>query len=103
MIFQQCIELGLPLNFSELRKMSVFSKDMKRIGKIADVDFDLEDRLIKGVVVKVDGGEAKRVWKGKLSLRSPRVIVPIEFVATAKDAIQLQYPLGELKDIIKKI
>lgn len=90
------------MNVSELRKTSVFSKDMKRIGKIVDVDFDLENRLVKALLVRVDGKEAKRIWRGKISLRSPKMSIPIEFVSTARDAIQLQYSIDELKSIVKK-
>lgn len=90
------------MNFSKLKKMSVYSKDMKRIGKVVDMEFDLESRLMKELVVKVDGRDAKKAWKGWLSLRSPKVSIPMEFVSTAKDAIQLQHTLEELKDTLKK-
>lgn len=89
--------------FSELKKISVFSKDMKRIGKIVDVDLDLQGRVVKALVVKVDGKEAKQIWKGVISLRSPKISVPTELVSTAKDAIQLQYELNELKGHVTKI
>jgi len=82
--------------------MSVFSSDMKRIGKTVDVELDLESRLIKTLEVKVDGEEAKSIWKGVLSLRSPKISVPIEYVHTAKDAIQLEYELQKLKDLVKR-
>jgi sporulation protein YlmC with PRC-barrel domain len=91
------------LRFSELKKMAVFSKDMKRIGKVADVELDLEASRIKALMVKVNGEEAKRIWKGILSLRSPKISVPIELVDTAKDAVQLQYDLKKLKDYVKRI
>lgn len=89
--------------FSDLKKMSVFGKGMKRIGKVVDVDLDLQGRTVKALVVKVDGKEAKRIWKGVLSLRSPKISLPTELVSTAKDAIQLQYGLEELKDHVKKV
>lgn len=91
------------MRFSELKKMPVFSKDMKRIGKVADVELDLEGSRIKALEVKVDGEEAKSIWKGLLSLRSPKISVPIELVGIAKDAVQLQYELGRLKDYVKRV
>jgi len=91
------------LRFSELKKMPVFSKDMKRIGKVANVELDLEASRIKALEVKVDGEEAKRIWKGILSLRSPKISVPIELVDIAKDAVQLQYDLGRLKEYVRRI
>jgi sporulation protein YlmC with PRC-barrel domain len=83
--------------------MSVFGKGMKRIGKIVDVDMDLQGRVVKALVVKVDGKEAKQIWKGIISLRSPKISVPTELISTAKDAIQLQYGLDELNDHVKKV
>ena len=53
--------------------MLMYGKGMKRIGKVADLEFDLENRLIKQLIVKVDGEDAKKAWKGRLQLRSPKI------------------------------
>jgi len=58
---------------------------------------------LKELVVKVDGTEARKIWKGLISIRSPKIAIPTEFASTAKDAIQAQYALEELKDKAKKL
>ena len=88
---------------SELKKMPVFDKDMKRIGKIIDIDLDLRGQTVKALLVKVDGKEAEQLWKGIVSLRGPKISVPAELISTAKDAIQLQYRLDELKAHVQKV
>ena len=92
----------LDLKFSELTKMLVYGKGMKRIGKVADLEFDLESRLIKQLIVKVDGDDAKKAWKGRLHLRSPKILIPAELISGIKDAILLQHTLEEMKDSVKK-
>jgi sporulation protein YlmC with PRC-barrel domain len=92
----------LDLKFSELTKMLVYGKGMKRIGKVVDMEFDLENRSIKQLIVKVDGDDAKKAWKGRLHLRSPKILIPAEFVSGIKDAILLQHTLEEMKDSVKK-
>jgi len=91
------------MNLKQLLKTAVFSKDMKRIGKVVDLNIDLENRSLKELVVKIDGVEAKKIWKGLISIRSPKIVVPAELVSTAKDAIQVQHALEELKDKVKKL
>jgi len=46
---------GRTLFFSELKEMPVYSKDMKSIGNIVDVDLDPQGRVAKALVVQVDG------------------------------------------------
>jgi sporulation protein YlmC with PRC-barrel domain len=82
--------------------MLVYGKGMKRIGKVADLEFDLENRLIKQLIVKVDGEDAKKAWKVRLQLRSPKVLIPAEFISGMKDAILLSHTLEEMKDNVKK-
>lgn len=82
--------------------MLVYGRGMKRIGKVVDMEFDLENRLIKHLVVKVDGDDAKKAWKGRLHLRSPKILIQAELVSGVKDAILLQRSLEEMKDIVKK-
>ena len=53
------------------------------------------NRLIKQLIVKVDGDDAKKAWKGRLHLRSPKILIPAEFVSGVKDAILLQHTLKE--------
>ena len=93
----------MDLKFSELTRMPVYGKGMKRIGKVTDIEFDLKDRLITELVVKVDGEDAKKAWKGRLHLRSPKISIPAELVSGVKDAILLQRTLEEMKSSVKKV
>lgn len=90
------------MKFSELAGKLVYGRGMKRIGKLVDIDVDLEGRTVKQLVVKVDGREARQAWRGKLSLRSPKISIPAESVVRAKDAVQLGHTLEELKSSLKK-
>lgn len=83
--------------------MPVYGKGMKRIGKVTDIVFNLKDRMITELVVKVDGEDAKKAWKGRLHLRSPIISIPAELVSGAKDAILLQPTLEEMKNSVKKV
>ena len=98
--WKQC---RLDLKFSELTRMPVYGKGMKRIGKVTDIEFGLKDRLITELVVKVDGEDAKKAWKGRLHLRSPKISIPAELVSGVKDAILLQCTLEEMKSSVKKV
>jgi sporulation protein YlmC with PRC-barrel domain len=93
----------LDLKSSELTRMPVYGKGMKRIGKVTDIEFGLKDRLITELVVKVDGVEAKKAWRGRLHLRSPKISIPAELVSGVKDAILLQCTLEEMKSSVKKV
>jgi sporulation protein YlmC with PRC-barrel domain len=83
--------------------MLVYGKGMKRIGKVTDLEVDVQSRLVKGLIVKVDGDDAKKAWKGRLHVRSPKVFIPADFVSSVTDAIQLQHTLEEMKDKVKKV
>ena len=91
------------MKFSELSKMLVYGKGMKRIGKVTDLEIDVQSRLIKGLIVKVDGDEARKAWKGRLQVRSSKIFIPADFVSSVRDAIQLQHTLEEMKDKVKKV
>jgi len=91
------------LKFSELSKMLVYGKGMKRIGKVTDMEIDLKTHLITHLIVKVDGEDAKKAWKGRLQLRSPKILIPAELISDVKDAIQLRHTLEEMKGSIKKV
>jgi sporulation protein YlmC with PRC-barrel domain len=93
----------LDLRFSQLKKMSVYGKGMSRIGKVVDVELDLERRSIKGLIVKVEGEEARRAWKGRLHFRSPKILIPAEIIAGVKDAVLLQGNLNDAKDRIERV
>jgi sporulation protein YlmC with PRC-barrel domain len=82
--------------------MLVYGKCMKRIGKVTDIEFDLKERMIKQLVVKVDYEEAKKAWKRRLQIRSPKILSPAELVSGAKDAILLQRTLEEMENSVKK-
>ena len=76
---------------------------MKRIGKVTDMEIDLKTHLITHLIVKVDGEDAKKAWKGRLQLRSPKILIPAELISDVKDAIQLRHTLEEMKGSIKKV
>ncbi len=90
------------MKFSELSKMLVYGKGMKRIGKVTDVKIDLQTHVITHLIVKVDGEEAKKAWKGRLQLRSPKILIPVELMSDVKDAIQLRHTLEDMKSSVKK-
>jgi sporulation protein YlmC with PRC-barrel domain len=94
---------GWNLKFSELAKMVVYGKGMKRIGEVVDLEVDLQSRLVEDLIVKVQGVEAKKAWKGRLHVRSPKISIPTDFITSVRDAIQLQYTLEEMKDKVKKV
>jgi sporulation protein YlmC with PRC-barrel domain len=77
------------LKFSELTRMPVYGKGMNCIGKVTDIEFGVKDRLITELAVKVDDVDAKKAWKGRLHLRSPKISMPAELVSGVKDAILL--------------
>jgi sporulation protein YlmC with PRC-barrel domain len=82
--------------------MLVYGKGMKRIGRVTDLEVDLEARVVERLIVKVDGEEAKKAWKGRLQVRSPKISIPAEYIAGVKDAIQLQRTLEEMKGNVKR-
>lgn len=90
------------MKFSELSKMLVYGKGMKRIGKVTDVKIDLQTHLMTHLIVKVDGEDAKKAWKGRLQLRSPKILIPAELISDVKDAIQLRPTLEDMKSSVKK-
>ncbi len=91
------------MKFSELSKMVVYGKGMKRIGKVTDMELDTQTHLITHLIVKVDGDDAKKAWKGRLQLRSPKISIPSELISDVKDAIQLRHTLEEMKGNVKKV
>jgi hypothetical protein len=48
---------------------------------VVDMELDMERRLIKGLVVKVEEKGAKKAWTGKLHLPSAKILIAAEIIA----------------------
>jgi sporulation protein YlmC with PRC-barrel domain len=83
---------------SDLKGFLVYSKDMVKLGKANDVEFDPSEMKLLNIIVEFEKEPAKEVLGKKILLRHAKGRVPVASIESVKDALILKMPLGELKN-----
>ena len=88
---------------SELRDKGVYSKNMVLLGKVKDVEIDLEGMKATHLVIEVEKQVAKEVLGKMIVIRHAKCRVPTQLIESVKDAIILRQPTSELKGSLESI
>jgi len=88
---------GPQLFVGEIKNYLVYSKDMVKLGKVKDVEFEPFAMQLTNIIVEFEKEAAKEVLGKKIVLRHATGRVPVASVESVKDALNLKLPLKELK------
>ncbi len=81
----------------DIKNFLVYSKDMVKLGKVKDVEFDPSEMKLTNIVVEFEKEAAKEVLGKMIVLRHATGRVPVSSVESVKDALNLKLPLKDLK------
>jgi len=87
----------------EIKGFLVYSKDMVKLGRVNDVEFDPSEMRLTNIIVEFEKEAAKVVLGKKLVLRHAKGRVPVTAIERVKDALNLKLPLKELKDAFSSL
>ena len=87
----------------EIKGFLVYSKDMVKLGRVNDVEFDPSEMRLTNIIVEFEKEAAKVVLGKKLVLRHAKGRVPVTAIEGVKDALNLKLPLKELKDAFSSL
>ena len=82
---------------SFVKDIVVYSKDMVKLGKVKDLEFDPAEMKVTNFIVEFEKDPAKEVLGTMIVLRHAKGKVPQSAVESIKDAVNLKQPLNELK------
>jgi sporulation protein YlmC with PRC-barrel domain len=88
---------------SELKGKVVYSKNMVLLGKVKDVEIDLEGMRVTSLVLEVEKQVAKEVLGKMIVIRHAKCKVPTQLIESVKDAVILRQPTSELKGSLESI
>ena len=88
---------------SDIKNILVYSKDMTKIGKVKDLEFDPSEMKVTNIIVEFQKETAKEILGRRIVLRKARGRVPIASIESIKDALNLKSPMAELKDAFKSL
>jgi sporulation protein YlmC with PRC-barrel domain len=88
---------------SYVKDVVVYSKDMVKLGKVKDVEFDPAEMKVTNFIVQFEKDAAKEVLGKMIVVRHANGKVPASAVESIKDALNLQKPLKELKKAFESI
>ena len=88
---------------SYVKDILVYSKDMVKLGKVKDVEFDPTEMKVTNFIVEFEANPAKEVLGKMIVLRHAKGKVPGSEVESIKDALNLKRPLQELKKAFESI
>ena len=88
---------------SYVRDVLVYSKDMVKLGKVKDFEFDPTEMRVTNFIVEFERDAAKEVLGKTIVLRRAKGKVPGSAVESIKDALNLKQPLSELKKAFESI
>ena len=88
---------------SYVRDVLVYSKDMVKLGKVKDFEFDPTEMKVTNFIVEFERDAAKEVLGKTIVLRRAKGKVPGSEVESIKDALNLKQPLSELKKAFESI
>jgi sporulation protein YlmC with PRC-barrel domain len=88
---------------SELKDKVVYSKNMVLLGKVKDVEIDLEGMKATHLVLEVEKQVAKEVLGKMIVIRHAKCRVPTQLIESVKDAVILRQPMNELKGSLESI
>jgi len=88
---------------SELKDKAVYSKNMVLLGKVKDVEIDLQEMKATHLVLEVKKQIAKEVLGKMIVIRHAKCRAPTELIESVKDAVILKQPTGELKGSLENM
>ena len=88
---------------SELKDKAVYSKNMVLLGKVKDVEIDLEGMKVTHLVIEVEKQVAKELLGKMIVIRHAKCRVPTQLIESIKDAVILRQPTSELKGSLESI
>jgi len=86
---------------SNVRDLTVYSKDMVNVGRIKDVEFDPSEMRVTNIIVEFNKEAAKHILGKMLVLRRAKGRVPPASIHSIKDALNLTSTWTELKGAFK--
>ena len=88
---------------TSVKDILVYSKDMVKLGKVKDLEFDPTEMKVSNFIVEFEKDPAKEVLGKLVVLRHAKGKVPASAVESIKDALNLKQPLKELKKAFESI
>lgn len=82
---------------SELKDKVVYSKNMVLLGKVKDLEIDLEGMKATHLVLEVEKQVAKEILGKMIVIRHAKCRVPTQLIESVKDAVILKQSTSELK------
>ena len=89
--------------FGDIKDKTVYSKNMIRLGKAKDLEFDLAQMKVTYLIVEFEKEAAKELLGKMIVIRHAKGRVPTQLVESIKDAIILKQPKNELKGSIENL
>ena len=88
---------------SSIQDMSVYSKDMLRIGKVKDLEID-DEMKVTYLILELERGATKELFDKMIAIHHGKGKVgPAAIEKIGKDAVILKQPMTELKGVIEKL
>jgi len=83
--------------------MMVYSKDMVKLGKVKDLEFNPTEMKVTDFIVEFEKDPAKEVLGKMVVIGHAKGKVPVTAVESIKDALNLQQPLSGLKKAFESV
>ena len=88
---------------SYVKDIVVYSKDMVKLGKVKDLEFDPAEMKVLNLIVEFEKEPAKEVLGKMIVVLHANGKVPGSAVESIKDAVNLKQPLKELKKAFESV
>jgi len=88
---------------SFVENIVVYSKDMVKLGKVKDLEFDPVGMTVTNFIVEFEKEPAKEVLGKMIVVRHAKGKVPGSAVESIKDAVNLKQPLKDLKKAFESV
>jgi sporulation protein YlmC with PRC-barrel domain len=88
---------------SNIKDITVYSRDMVNLGKVKDLEFDPSEMKVTNIIVEFQKEAARKVLGKTIVLRHAKGRVPVTSIEGIKDALNLKESLAELKGAFKSL
>ena len=89
------------LLISTLQDVAVYSKNMVAIGKVKDIEVNLDDMKVTYLILELERQATKELFDKRIVLRHSKGKVPTALIEKVGEAVVLKHPMAELKGLIE--
>lgn len=82
--------------------MTVFDRNMKKVGSVADMELNVPSLNCAYVIVRASRSTSKEILGRLVAIRASKIKIPVSLVDKVKDAIILDCSSDELRSKVGK-